>query len=123
MENATKALIMAGAILIAILLISVGLIVFNSTKGVAEQSGAASETMEVGIYNSQFTKYCGDRVLGSKVNDLQNFVKSYKSANSGKNISVNCDINPIIPSNYYKVQATSYDGNGYVTVITVSSAS
>lgn len=121
MENASKALVMAGAILISILLISVGLIMFNSTKGVAEQSGKAAETIEIETFNSQFTKYCGDRVLGSKVKDLQNFVASYKSANSETNIEVTIDssITTIIPNKYYKVEATSYE-EGYVTVITVS---
>ncbi len=121
MENASKALIMAGAILIAILLISAGLIVLNSTKGVTEQSGKAAKAVEIETFNSQFTKYCGDRVLGSKVKDLINFVNSYKSANNNTNIEVICDISPIIPSNYYKVDVTARD-NGYVTQITVFEA-
>lgn len=118
MENASKALIMAGAILIAILLISAGLIILNSTKGVTEQGGRAAKTLEVETFNSQFTKYCGDRVLGSKVKDLQNFVNSYKSANTEANINV-IGITTIIPNKYYKVEDTGYD-KGYITQITVS---
>lgn len=126
MENASKALIMAGAILIAILLISAGLIILNSTKGVQEQSSRASKTMEVGVFNSQFTKYCGDRVLGSKVKDLYNFVASYKAANGGKGPTINPESMDIVLSQYYKIFVPAedgYDANGYVTGITVTPAS
>lgn len=43
MENASKALIIAGAILVSILLISLGIVMFNSSKGTTDQS---SNTME-----------------------------------------------------------------------------
>lgn len=121
MENASKALIMAGAILIAILLISAGLIILNSTKGVTEQGGRAAKTLEVETFNSQFTKYCGDRVLGSKVTDLRNFVQSFNKANN-KEIKLNfIDIETIIPNQYYTITISNdeYDANGYVTQITI----
>lgn len=81
MENATKALIMAGAILIAILIISAGIIVFNSTKGVRKSGEEAGDLMAIETYNSQFTKYCGNRVKGSEVTNLINFVATYKARN------------------------------------------
>lgn len=121
MENASKALIMAGAILIAILLISAGLIILNSTKGVTEQGRRAAKTLEVETFNSQFTKYCGDRVLGSKVTDLRNFVQSFNKANN-KEIKLNfIDIETIIPNQYYTITIGNdeYDANGYVTGITI----
>lgn len=119
MENASKALIMAGAILIAILLISAGLIILNSTDGVRDQSKQASDLLEVEIFNSNFTKYCGERVLGSKVKELQNFTNSYRAANGGTGPTVFPNGITIIPSKYYTVEP-SYDDNGYVTTITVS---
>lgn len=45
MENASKALIIAGAILISILLISVGILIFNSTSGVSDSSVQAGEVL------------------------------------------------------------------------------
>lgn len=39
MENASKALIIAGSVLIAILLISVGLVIVNKTKPVSDRHG------------------------------------------------------------------------------------
>jgi len=57
MENATKALLMAGAILIAIILIALGLKIVNSNKGVTEQVDKLSTSMEVSMFNSQFEPY------------------------------------------------------------------
>ncbi len=48
MENASKALIIAGAILIAILLISLGIIMFNSSKGTTDQATGTANAMEQG---------------------------------------------------------------------------
>ena len=48
MENASKALIIAGAILISILLISLGIIMFNASKGTTNQAGATANQMESG---------------------------------------------------------------------------
>lgn len=48
MENASKALIIAGAVLISILLISLGIIMFNSSKGTSDQAGEAAAQMQAG---------------------------------------------------------------------------
>lgn len=48
MENASKALIIAGAILISILLISLGIIMYNSATGTTDKAADTSEAMEKG---------------------------------------------------------------------------
>lgn len=48
MENASKALIIAGAILISILLISLGIIMFNASKGTTDQANRTANAMEQG---------------------------------------------------------------------------
>lgn len=70
MENASKALIIAGSVLIAILIISLGLFIFKSTEGTTDQTKKLGETLEVQQFNSQFLKYCGDSVKGSQVRTL-----------------------------------------------------
>ena len=45
MENASKALIIAGTILISILIISVGILIFNSSKGIADDASQAGGTI------------------------------------------------------------------------------
>ena len=52
MENASKALIIAGAILISILLISVGILVMNSTGNVTDQVKTSSDSMSIQTFNA-----------------------------------------------------------------------
>lgn len=70
MENASKALIIAGSVLIAILLISLVLFILKSTSGTTDQTQKLGETLEVQQFNSQFLKYCGTSVKGSQVRTL-----------------------------------------------------
>ena len=120
MENATKALIIAGSILIAILLISMGLAIFNSTKGVVKQGEEMTDVMQVNLYNEQFTKYCGDKVVGSQVKDLQNFVESHNAVHPDQQVKIELNGISIKSYIYYNVKATKYDVNGYTTEITIS---
>ena len=55
MENASKALIIAGAILISILLISLGIVIYNSAKDAA--STDQMDDFQVSAFNSKFTQY------------------------------------------------------------------
>lgn len=68
MENASKALIIAGAILLAILLISLGILVFNQASESAN-ANALNDAQKTS-FNQKFTKYEGDRVKGSMVKTL-----------------------------------------------------
>lgn len=71
MENASKALIIAGAILISILLISVGVLIMNSTGGVTSGMESSAKAMEMQSFNSQFTTYIGEKsVSGTQVRSL-----------------------------------------------------
>lgn len=80
MENASKALIIAGAILISILLISVGVLIMNSTGGVTAGMESSAKAMEMQSFNSQFTTYIGDSISGSQVRSLiSNVIASNKN--------------------------------------------
>ncbi len=59
MENASKALIIAGSILIAILLIAFGVRTFNSTRGASEGVETTMNATEIATFNGKFTKYIG----------------------------------------------------------------
>ncbi len=127
MENASKALIIAGSVLIAILLISLGLLIFKSTSGTTDQTQKLGETLEIQQFNSQFLKYCGDSVKGSQVRTLCEVIIAH-NANSKNQVKIagNDDADAI--SNYrntiktnstYEV-AASYE-NGLITAISVTS--
>ena len=68
MENATKALLIAAAVLIAILIISFALIIYNmasETVGNVNLSEA-----EISQFNAKFTAYEGERISGAQINAL-----------------------------------------------------
>lgn len=70
MENASKALIIAGAILIAILLIGVGMMVFRGAQGGIDEAVSQMSSNEKQMYNNQFDTYSGTKVRGSNVKAL-----------------------------------------------------
>lgn len=69
MENASKALIIAGAILISILLISVGIIIMNSINNSVQEGARSAESQSAEIFNSNFSMYAGEQ-KGSTVKQL-----------------------------------------------------
>ncbi|MEI3356131.1 MAG: hypothetical protein V8R81_03530 [Clostridia bacterium] len=64
MENASKALIIAGAILLAILIISLGIMIYNQASGVVNNNSMTE--VEVTTFNQKFEQYLGDKVKRSK---------------------------------------------------------
>lgn len=73
MENASKALIIAGAILLAILIISLGIMIYNQASGVVNNNSMTE--VEVTTFNQKFEQYLGDKVRGANVKSLINAVK------------------------------------------------
>ena len=68
MENASKALIIAGAILLAILIISLGILIFSQAQDTINSVNMSdSERL---AFNNKFTPYEGDNIRGSQVNAL-----------------------------------------------------
>ena len=80
MENATKALLIAAAVLIAILIISLGLVIYNRASETVNSAGDLSE-YEVQQHNEKFTKYEGLNLSGSEVNAMINTVHNYNLIN------------------------------------------
>ena len=74
MENASKALIIAGAILLAIAIIGVGMYVFNNASDSVEGSDLSEE--EVIAYNGDFDVYQGT-IRGSRVKTLIDTVNNH----------------------------------------------
>ena len=70
MENASKALLIAGAILIAILLIGIAMMVFGNINGIVGIAGQQVDNFEIQGFNRQFEQYAGENVSGSNVKTL-----------------------------------------------------
>lgn len=82
MENASKALIIAGAILLSILIISLGIMVYNNAKSTVGDANLDAETIQT--FNSKFTMYCGTGVSAAKANSLVEAVNSNNVTNDSK---------------------------------------
>ena len=74
MENASKALIIAGAILLAILIISLGIMIYQQASGVVNNNSMTE--VDVSTFNSKFEQYLGSNVRGAQVNALINTVNT-----------------------------------------------
>lgn len=110
MENASKALLIAGAILIVILLIAVGMLVYSQSRSVIDTGVAQMSSTEISMFNAQFNEYSGKQ-KGSSVKALLQAVvannetysddtaKQVKVNASGINASANNTVDQGIISN------------------------
>ena len=73
MENASKALIIAGAILISILIVGLGVIIYNNVSGIASDTSGIDQ-QAVSSHNSPIESYFSDHTSGSNVRSLINYV-------------------------------------------------
>ncbi len=133
MENASKALIIAGAILLSILLISLGIMIFTQAQDVI--SGSGMSKAELQTFNSTFTKYENDNVRGSVVRSLMQeaiasnadqgnidagrFVTVTVTGTSAYANSTGSNTSGISNTSSYDVKITKYE-NGRVSEITVT---
>ena len=81
MENASKALIIAGAILLSILIITLGIGVFNLAREAMDNINL--DANEIQAYNAKFEDYEGTKVSGTRVRSLLEVIKQHNNANTG----------------------------------------
>ena len=89
MENASKALIIAGAILLAILLISLGIMIFSQAQDTV--SGSGMSEADITAFNNKFLKYEGKQ-KGTMVKSLIQEVMATNADSSdkdGKTVTIN----------------------------------
>ncbi len=137
MENASKALIIAGAILLAILLISLGIYIFTQAQTVVNGSGMTQA--EVSSFNSQFLKY-EKTIKGSEVKSLIQEVNINNSQDDSKEKQIKLILptasssggatgettvttyktSGITNTKSYKVEVTEYGKDGRITEMTIT---
>lgn len=91
MENASKALIIAGAILLSILIIGLGMMIYNQAKDATDVSGTMDE-LKASQYNADYIAYEGTKVSGSNVKTLIEKVRVH-NINAGDDDSLLISIN------------------------------
>lgn len=77
MENASKALLIAGGVLIAIILIAMGVRILNSTSGTTDSVETTSQALENAMYNKKFNMYIGERKSAKTVKQLAEVIISH----------------------------------------------
>ena len=120
MENASKALIIAGAILLAILIISLGIMIYNQASGVVNNN--AMSEVEIATFNNKFEQYVGTKVRGANVNALLSAIRSNNEVNSddaSKNVNYTGITGNAKTGSTYNVSITKYE-NGLVKTITIT---
>ena len=84
MENASKALLIAGAILICILLIAVAMYVYNSANATIKAAGSQMSQQEKDMYNAKIKPYVGEGTKGSEVKSMIDNIISMNQENVGE---------------------------------------
>lgn len=84
MENASKALLIAGAILICILLIAVAMYIYSSARTTIDTAASKMSSQEKDIYNSAVNSYLGNGKKGSQVRAMIDSIISSNASNTGE---------------------------------------
>ena len=138
MENASKALIIAGAILLSILLITLGIFIFQQAQSTIQNSGMSQA--EINTFNSQFSKYEGKKgsevksmIQEINVNNAQDEsgehqitvtgVVTATTAGSAGGSSAKKNqylTSKIVNTKTYEIEITGYENNGRISDIKIT---
>ena len=101
MDNASKAIIMAGAVLIAIGLVGLGVYLFQSSTRLVDTENREMENRRIMSVNATFTKFEG-ACMGVDVKSLLGTVQTYNS-----NVESDNDVIKVIYGSYEMVDTTN----------------
>lgn len=143
MENASKALLIAGAVLIVIVLISVGMLIVNQASSVTDQASDLTTGQAVDTFNTQFQNYAGVQ-KGSSIKSLLSSISTSNATNentskhlitvtivdgttttaalaaTSNSTEITKKVSEIVNSARYKVELTAKDTEGYISAITIT---
>ena len=143
MENASKALIMAGSILIALIIISLGVMIFKNYSN-SVKNNTSLDRQTIAAFNRRIDPYIGDNKSASQVNTLRDIaisinnnakveggsmqyvnmtidgseVTSYKTLNN--EVEVVIKDKKAETGKFYKVEPTYNPDTGLINTITVT---
>ena len=109
MENATKALLIAAAVLIVILLIAFGMRIFNSTSETTESAQKTMDATAITTFNTQFTGFLNKEITATQASTLEQKIIASNAVNNKHTVSFTYN-----GAGTYEV--TNYDG-GYIKSI------
>lgn len=129
MENASKALIMAGGVLIAIIIVSVIVLAFQRSGNVSADYSKSISREEISTFNANFTKYLDHELTIHQVVTIYNFAKNnntkqvdcdttYNATNIIEELKQEKTFNQ---ETIYEIKIISYDSEGFVKKIRFNS--
>ena len=83
MENATKALLMAGGVLIAITIITILVKTYGNISTFQRQKLSEEEIAQIEEFNKDYTKYSGQYVYGTEIISMINKTVDYNKRTGG----------------------------------------
>lgn len=115
MENASKALLIAAAILIVIILVAFGVKVLNSTSGSKDSASTIGEHLSMAAFNTRIKHYVGPKKSTKEVVELLKIIKSYNEKSTRK-IAIHRIVSDTIANNMIKDerQTTSTNIDMYI---------
>lgn len=134
MDNASKALIMAGAILIAVAIVGIGIYIFSTANALTDDAVGQIDALAVSAVNAKLENYEGDNVRGSEVRQM---MKDINTLNLNKSLPTEITITAggiikkvgnlyeadtnLKDNGRYKVVPTYNESNGgYIQTMTVT---
>ena len=123
MDNASKALIMAGAILISIAIVGVGVYIFSSTSNMGNTAGQQMDATQAQMTNSTLRQYTGTRVKGSQVIELIEYI-TVLTANETLPKAIDYDgsvdsVDDVTATAFYEVTFYDSDNDSYYDMCTI----
>ena len=127
MENASKALLIAGSVLIAILLIAIGVRVLNSTQGTTDATESTMQTTATTMFNNKFITYTGRNKGFVDVSSIQQIIIANNATTPGHKVDfyvgttnyLNRSISDLNTSKKYEIIPSYNKTTGYIVQITV----
>lgn len=131
MENATKALMIAGAVLIAIMIIGVGMMIFSSSSDMLNEQLGGMDKFAIDQFNNTFLPYEGTQ-KGSQLKQLISDVITLNATNAGVNDYKIVSVNGASDATALRTQRTNlvsgknytvtldYNDGGLITTITIA---
>ena len=111
MENASKALLIAGSILLALMILSLIVYVSTSTSRMVQAQEEKKATEEIAAFNRQYEAYNKKKMYGTDIITVTNKAIEYNKKEAEK-----IEIELVVHSTYETVIETlTTNGNGKVT--------
>lgn len=134
MENASKALLMAGGILLGILILALMVTLFVGAGNLSKSYEVGKQADAIQNFNANFTKYLGKELTIHDVVTISNFALKNNVTVSGITVNgenideenygeaIKADISKYLPDNEdsinkYKLVITEYYDDGYIKSI------